>query len=404
MNEPTFRVFVSSTWLDLGPEREAVRDAVLRTKETQFVGMEYFGSRDETTRRASLDEVDRSQLYVGLFAARYGSGITEAEYRRARERHLPCLIYFKDDDAVTGDWRETDPAQAAKLDALKSDLLRDHDVTTFTNPDNLAAHLAADLHRWLFKEYLTPKLRGALGGEVSREEAQALLGAVRDLSALSRDLVTRLQGTGFNLSVGGNFIGRDNVTNIYAAPERPSSTPVRTSIAPHIGAADVTLERPNGADAPPSRIFICYRRGAGVGYAAALLHSRLTRHFGDERVFMDISAIEVGDDFVEIITRELSSCALMVVLINKGWADAGDEGGLRLHEKDDFVRMEVSTALRRNIRVVPVLLDGAPMPRAEELPEDLRALARRNAFKMSGESWERDVGELLARMERQIGR
>lgn len=162
------------------------------------------------------------------------------------------------------------------------------------------------------------------------------------------------------------------------------------------------------AVAPPkavgatTRIFICYRRVPGVSHAAGRLYDRLAEQFGDERVFMDVSAIEIGDDFVSVITRELSSCALMFVLINKGWADAGDEVGRRLHEEGDFVRMEISTALKRDIRVVPVLLDGAPMPRAEELPEDLRALARRNAFKVSGESWRRDVGELLARMERHM--
>src|SRR5689334_2499767 len=89
----TVPVFASSTWLDLEPERKAVEAVIQRLRETKFVGMEYFGSRDETTRRASLDEVDRSKLYVGLFAARYGSGITEDEYRRARSRGLPCLIY-----------------------------------------------------------------------------------------------------------------------------------------------------------------------------------------------------------------------------------------------------------------------------------------------------------------------
>ncbi|HEX6622848.1 MAG TPA: DUF4062 domain-containing protein [Pyrinomonadaceae bacterium] len=76
---PTVRVFVSSTWLDLEPERAAVEQVVQRLRETEFVGMEYFGSRDETTRRASLDEVDRSEVYVGIIGARYGSGITEDE-------------------------------------------------------------------------------------------------------------------------------------------------------------------------------------------------------------------------------------------------------------------------------------------------------------------------------------
>ena len=84
MQPPVVPIFVSSTYLDLRPERDAVERALNSLREAKFVGMEHFGSRDETTRRASLDEVDRSQLFIGIFGARYGSGITEAEYRRAQ--------------------------------------------------------------------------------------------------------------------------------------------------------------------------------------------------------------------------------------------------------------------------------------------------------------------------------
>lgn len=233
MSSNILPVYVSSTWLDLQPEREAVEHAVQRLRETKFVGLEYFGSRDEGTRRASLVEVDHAAgvdargVYVGIFAARYGSGITEDEYRRARELGLPCLIYFKDDSTITDDAREKDPAKAVKLDALKQELRDNHIIgPDFKSPGDLAAKLTADLHRWLFDEYITPKLQGALGGTVPREEAQALLTAVKDLSALSRDLVTRLQGAGFIITVGGNYVGRDNITNIYNAPPPASSAPV----------------------------------------------------------------------------------------------------------------------------------------------------------------------------------
>ena len=101
-------VFISSTWLDLKPEREAVEAALQRMRETKYAGMEYFGSRDEDTRSTSLAEVDRSRVYVGIFGGRYGSGITEAEYRRARERKLPCFIYVKEEGCITADEREAD--------------------------------------------------------------------------------------------------------------------------------------------------------------------------------------------------------------------------------------------------------------------------------------------------------
>ncbi len=143
------RIFVSSTWIDLQPERKAVETALHRMKETKLIGMEYFGSCDDDAHTVSLDEVDRSQFYIGIFGARYGSGITEAEYRRARDKGLTCHIYFKGDSTITDDQREKDPAKAAKLDTLKAELRRNHVVTEFTNTDNLAWKVTADLHDWL---------------------------------------------------------------------------------------------------------------------------------------------------------------------------------------------------------------------------------------------------------------
>jgi hypothetical protein len=203
MSTPILSVYVSSTWLDLRPEREAVERAVQRMRETKFVGMEYFGSRDETTRKASLDDVDRSLVYVCVVAGRYGSGITEAEYERACERGLPRLAYFKDDATIPGEWRETDPAQIEKLDAFKKKLRANHlEGFDFKSPDDLAAKVTADLHRRLFDKYLTPKLQGALGGEVPREEVPALLDAVKDLQSLRQDLLDSPRGVGFKRRFG----------------------------------------------------------------------------------------------------------------------------------------------------------------------------------------------------------
>ncbi|HEX8686137.1 MAG TPA: DUF4062 domain-containing protein [Pyrinomonadaceae bacterium] len=158
-------VFISSTWLDLRPEHEAAEGAVNSMRETKYVGMKYFGARDEDTRTASLDEVDRSRVYVGVIGGRYGSGITEAEYDRASARGLRRFAYFKSDAAVPADERETDPELVARLDAFKRRLRDAHTVKEFDTPGGLAALLTADLHRWLFDEYLTPKLQGALRGE-----------------------------------------------------------------------------------------------------------------------------------------------------------------------------------------------------------------------------------------------
>jgi tetratricopeptide (TPR) repeat protein len=216
------KIFISSTWRDLQPERKAVEAVVHRLRDTEFVGMEYFGSRPETTLRASLGEVDRSHVYVGIFGARYGSGITEQEYRRARGLDLPCLIYFKEDSTIPPDMRETDTEKLARLAALKEELAHAHTVSTFNSPPDLAALVAADLHNWLFDKCLTPALEQAARGEVSHEEMQSLLAGIKNKNALGQDLLARLQVAGYNVAVGGDVIGgdvigRDHVTNIYNA-------------------------------------------------------------------------------------------------------------------------------------------------------------------------------------------
>jgi hypothetical protein len=154
MPAPLLRVFVSSTWIDLQPERRAIEQALARLRETKFIGMEHFGSRSDTTRAVSLVEVDPTDLYVGVIGGRYGSGITEAEYRRARECQLPCFIYFKDETVIPPGGQETNAEQVRRLAALKEEMRRQHTVLTFTTPDELAAEVTADLHRWLVDEYL----------------------------------------------------------------------------------------------------------------------------------------------------------------------------------------------------------------------------------------------------------
>ena len=103
---PISRVFVSSTWLDLQPERAAVEKALQRMRQTKLNGMEYFGSRDENTRDVSLIEVDRSEVHFGIIGGRYGSGITEEEYRRASEKKLSRFLYLEDEQTIPADGRD----------------------------------------------------------------------------------------------------------------------------------------------------------------------------------------------------------------------------------------------------------------------------------------------------------
>jgi hypothetical protein len=146
----SIRVFISSTWQDLQPECEAVQKALHRIQDTAFAGIEYFGSLPEISKKDSLSEVDSSDIYVGVFAHYYGSGITEAEYRRAREQDIPCLIYFKNDNVpVIPAHIERDPERIAKLATLKDELRQNQVVSSFRSPNHLASQVVIDMHNLL---------------------------------------------------------------------------------------------------------------------------------------------------------------------------------------------------------------------------------------------------------------
>ncbi len=152
-----------------------------------------------------------------------------------------------------------------------------------------------------------------------------------------------------------------------------------------------------------SGIFISYRREDAAGHAGRLF-DRLAQHFGRDAVFMDVAGIEPGVDFVEAIERAVGSCAVLIVVIGKQWAQTLDAAGnRRLEDPNDFVRLEAATALKRNVRVIPLLVEGAPLPSVASLPEDLRTLTRRNAFELRDGRWEADIGLLVNALEKALG-
>jgi hypothetical protein len=109
----------------------------------------------------------------------------------------------------------------------------------------------------------------------------------------------------------------------------------------------------------PGRIFISYRRGE-TAYPAGWLFDRLVQHFGAVQIFKDVDSIELGDDFVEVITRAVGSCDVLLALIGDQWLTVTDVNGRRrIDDPDDFVRLEIQAALTRNVRIIPILVDGA---------------------------------------------
>ena len=142
-------------------------------------------------------------------------------------------------------------------------------------------------------------------------------------------------------------------------------------------------------------IFISYRRDDAEGQAGRLFDD-LTEQFGSDTVFMDVAAIEPGRDFRRAIDDQVSSCGVMLAIIGRSWLTAKSESGSRrLDDPADFVRLETASALKRNIPVVPVLVQGARIPRAEDLPEDLKELAFRNSVELTHVRWDSDVQVLV---------
>jgi TIR domain len=149
------------------------------------------------------------------------------------------------------------------------------------------------------------------------------------------------------------------------------------------------------AEATAQKVFICYRREETAPYAGRIYDAMVAK-FGVENVFMDLD-LDPGVDFVDRITKVVSGCVALIVVIGPKWAQLQDaEGGRRIADPDDFVRLEVETGLRRNdVKLIPALVGGARMPRREDLPPELQALARRNALELSEGRWRYDVGRLL---------
>jgi hypothetical protein len=146
-------------------------------------------------------------------------------------------------------------------------------------------------------------------------------------------------------------------------------------------------------------LFISYRRDDSGGHVGRL-YDAMSLRFGAKRLFFDIDHIAPGQDFAKVIDDAVTQCAVILVVIGKRWAGPGKRGVRRIDDPGDFVRLEVSAALRREgLLVIPVLVAGGQMPSPAELPDDLKELSRRNAFDLSDLRWKDDVARLIAQLE-----
>jgi len=147
------------------------------------------------------------------------------------------------------------------------------------------------------------------------------------------------------------------------------------------------------------KIFINYRRGDDPGYTQAL-YQRLEHEFRDGALFMDVEGqIKPGDDFVEVLNAQVAAADVLLVVIGPRWAELFSQ---RQNDPDDFVAIEIKAALDQGKRVIPVLVGGAGIPRAETLPEPIRPLARRNAVGLRPERFKADCQGLVTALKESL--
>jgi formylglycine-generating enzyme required for sulfatase activity len=147
-----------------------------------------------------------------------------------------------------------------------------------------------------------------------------------------------------------------------------------------------------------SKIFISYRRDDSAGHAGRV-HDRLEREFGRDLLFMDVDAIPLGADFVKVLSAEVSKCDVLLAVIGPNWLDVKDkDGNRRLDSEDDFVRVEIAAALKRDIPVVPILLEGTNVPKPARLPDDIKDLSRRNGLSVHHASFHSDMDKLVRQL------
>jgi len=191
----------------------------------------------------------------------------------------------------------------------------------------------------------------------------------------------------------GVAIGAGLIIWSVAKESPPSAREKPGAQQSHTAGAGAEPEAAGGGAEPG--IFVSYRRDDQT-LLAQMLHDRIAQRFGAERTFIDVDSIRPGEDWERALDEALVKTQIMIVVIGKRWArPAGPRSPNRLADHDDWVRREVEEALRRDIRVLTVLANGAEIPSTTELPESVHGLRRRQAFTINDRTASSDIGELL---------
>jgi hypothetical protein len=155
-----------------------------------------------------------------------------------------------------------------------------------------------------------------------------------------------------------------------------------------------------GGTVQARKVFLSYRRGDSAD-AAGRLADRLVHDLGKDTIFMDVDGIPLGVDFVKRLTAEVASCDVLLAVIGPRWLEIRDDkGNRRLDNPNDFVRVEISAALERDIPLIPILLNGTQIPSADDLPSNLTGLSVRNGLEVRHSSFHSDLDRLVRQLRR----
>lgn len=178
-------------------------------------------------------------------------------------------------------------------------------------------------------------------------------------------------------------------------------TPKAQSPKPAPSRSKKKKSSPASVAAAPA-IFISYRREDSSDVTGRM-YDRLSQHFGKQSVFKDVDSIPLGVDFRKHLGDSVGKCDVLIAVIGKQWAPG--EGGSRLNDERDFVRVEIEAALQRDIPVVPVLVQGSQIPRESDLPPSLHSLSYRNGIAVRPDpDFHQDMDRLIKGIEGHLKR
>jgi nucleotide-binding universal stress UspA family protein len=265
-------------------------------------------------------------------------------------------------------------------------------------------------------------LEEALGSSDPSDRASALQllaemeGRTDLLAAVDNRIATlkkTRQATGISLDRGSaadTGSAPDTGTGLWRQDQpkqerQPPPPPVAMDDEASSGTEEAQAKRETGAQASQSgqsKIFLCYRREDTQGFARSIYES-LAGKYGDEQVFRDIDSTPAGVRFSAWIESRVGQCSVMVVLIGNAWLSAKDRAGQRrLDLPNDWVRQEIEAALSRDIPILPVQVQGAPMPSEDELPPSIADLAGFQSAEVTDRRWKYDVEQLTGAIDNLI--